>query len=416
MPGTTGRVEAGVPGQQSAIGWWICSLLTLGYFFINVLALLPGITVRQCDFGTFFYPAAQAVLAGKSPYSVTGFIYPPLFPLVLVPLALAPFACARVIWFALCHAMAIAAGYWTWRAFGQDRFGAVAVIGAWATSGALFVDLREGQVNTLLLLLVVVAIWPPRRGSWIGPMALASSVALKIWPGVVLIGDVISRRWKNILRVCALTMVLLLLAWTSVRALVSGPTAPARADFWAGSPGALNGSLPGLVLRLLDRPKAGAQIPSAWVEAHSVETFRMTRLQASISLGAAIGLFGAGFLAVARTTRSSPGVSERPLVYAASLALALGAAPVVWPHYHVLQLPGIAILADRSLRERAWGRLLVLGAASLGSTWASVLLTGPYLTRFGFTVSHPSLLWTLTSLPPIGAAAIWLLLIVEMRR
>ncbi|OFV81745.1 MAG: hypothetical protein A2Y78_02780 [Acidobacteria bacterium RBG_13_68_16] len=108
--------------------------------------------------------------------------------------------------------------------------------------------------------------------------------------------------------------------------------------------------------------------------------------------------------------------SSAPLLGAAFIALTLVSAPVVWPHYHVLQLPGVAMLGERFIRRRAWLWLVALGVVNLASTWAVALMRGPYLTHFGLIVTHPLLVWTLTSLTPAGALAMLLLLLGELNR
>jgi alpha-1,2-mannosyltransferase len=394
----------------------LLAFLILVYFFVQVLFVLPGLQAKLSDFSTFFYPAARAVLAGRSPYSVVGLNYPPLLPFVLVPLALLPSAGARLIWFALSHVFVAAAGIRMWRVLGGGWCGALAITGACATSGALFADLGEGQVNTLLLLLVVLALWPMAARPGHGPSALGVAIALKLWPGVILVGEALRCRWRAIARACGVALIFLLLPWLFVAAVLLGPTVPRRTDFWAGSPGALNGSLPGVALRLLDRPKRGAPLPEQWVAAHSVETFELTRPQAAISLGVAVVLFGVGTAALARMNRLGALASLAPLLGAAFIALTLVSAPVVWPHYHVLQIPGVAMLGERFIRRRSWHWLLFLGVATLVSTWSAALIMGPYLAHFGFVVTHPLLVWTLTSLTPAGALAILLLLLTELKR
>ena len=401
------------PSFRSAV---LLALLIFVYVFAHVLLVLPGLDAKQSDFRAFYYPAARAVLAGRSPYSVVGLIYPPLLPFVLVPLALLPFAAARITWFALSHVFLAAAGVRMWRALGGGWFAALAITGACATSGALFEDLGEGQVNTLLLLLAVLALWPMASKPGQGPAALGVAIALKLWPGVILLGEALRCRWRTVAQACGVALILILVPGLFVWAVLPGPKGPPRADFWAGSPGALNGSLPGVALRLLDRPKRGAPVPTPWVAAHNVETFKLTRPQAAISLGVAVVLFGAGAAALARMNRLGALASSAPLLGAAFIALTLVSAPVVWPHYHVLQIPGVAMLGERFIRRRDWRWLLVLGVATLASTWASALLRGPYLAHFGLVVTHPLLVWTLTSLTPAGALAILLLLFAELNR
>ncbi len=142
----------------------------------------------------------------------------------------------------------------------------------------------------------------------------------------------------------------------------------------------------------------------------------MSGTQGALSLGVAIAVFCAGGVTLIRAVRAGAGPPSRPLACAALLALALLAAPVVWPHYHVLQLPGVALIGDRFIRRRSWPHLVVLGVASIASTWAAPLLLGPYAARFGTTVSYPPLLWALTSLAPAGALAILALCVGELAR
>jgi hypothetical protein len=394
----------------------VFAFLILLYFVVEVFLVLPGLEVKQSDFGTFYYPAARAILAGHSPYSVVGLIYPPLLPFVLVPLALLPPVGARLIWFALSQLFAAVAGVRMWRALGGGWCAALAIAGAWATSGALIQDYREGQVNSLLLLLGVLTLWPMASRPWQGPTALGFAIALKLWPGVVILVELLRCRWRTFARACGVALILILLPWLLVAAFLSGPITPPRTDFWAGSPGALNGSLSGVALRLLDRPRPGAQVPTQWVAAHSVETFRLSRSQVAVSLGVAIVLFGAGTAVLVGVDRRGVRASSAPLFSATFIALALVSAPVVWPHYHVLQLPGVGLLGERFIRRRSWRWLLVVGAATLASTWPAAVLMGPYLSYYGLVVTNPILLWTLTSLTPVGGVAILLLLLAELKR
>lgn len=415
---TDGHSSSGPTFHRPSGAWHavLFAFLLLVYVVVHILFVLPGLETKQSDFGTFYYPAARAVLADHSPYSVVGLVYPPLLPFILLPLALLPAAGARMIWFTLSHVFAAAAGVRMWRALGGGWCAALAIAGAWATSGALFEDLREGQVNSLLLLLVALSLWPMASRALQGPTAMGFAIALKLWPGVMILAELLRCRWRTVARACGMALIFVLLPWLFVAVFLPGPTAPPRADFWAGSPGALNGSLPGVALRLLDRPTRGAPVPRQWVAAHSVESFRLTRFQVAVSLGMALVLFGAGVAAIAwldwRGGRSSP----VPLVSAAFIALALVSAPVVWPHYHVLQLPGVGMLGERFLRRRHWRSLLALGAATVASTWPAAVILGPYLSHYGLIVTSPTLLWTLTSLTPLGGLAILLLLFAELKR
>ena len=77
-----------------------------------------------------------------------------------------------------------------------------------------------------------------------------------------------------------------------------------------------------------------------------------------------LGTLATGLLLLARHLRRSP-PPEPWQPGAALVCLALVAAPISWPHYPVLQLPGTAALADRLVAHRQWRRLATLAACFL---------------------------------------------------
>jgi len=107
----------GVPvTEPSLCGYGVLlAALILGYAGVHVLLLLPALRGGLSDFGAFYYPAARAILAGRSPYVVAGLIYPPLLPFLILPVALLPATSARIVWFALSHLFAAVAGVRVWR-------------------------------------------------------------------------------------------------------------------------------------------------------------------------------------------------------------------------------------------------------------------------------------------------------------
>lgn len=403
-------------GRQALYYWLAPAMLAVLYLTVHLVILIPRLATEPGDFGAFYYPATRAILAGQSPFSVIGLIYPPLLPVLLLPLGLLPYLDARVAWFVASHLLVAAAGLWTWRAIGGDRIAALAVLGAWATSGALHETFSLGQINALLLLLVVAFIWPRATERWSGPSALGLAIALKLWPGVLLIPDALRLRWRRVVQTLGVAALLLGVPWLVVAGLLSGPVAPPRAGFWTGSPAALNVSVPGVALRLLDRPQRGVPMPTQWITGHNVTRFHATPQQNAVSLGVTLVLFGMGTGVLAAAMRRGVRRESEALLSAAFIALALVSAPVVWTHYHTLQLPGVAILAERSMRRRAWWYTLMLGVVCVVTTWAAPVLAGPYRAHFGFMVVYPLLLWLLTTAGPVGAVIIALLLFAELRR
>jgi hypothetical protein len=100
---------------------------------------------------------------------------------------------------------------------------------------------------------------------------------------------------------------------------------------------------------------------------------------------------------------------------AALIALALVAAPVSWPHYPVLQLPGTAALAGRFVGRRQWARLAALAAAFLAVNWTEALVEGPYVAAYGIQVVSPAITWAVTTLPVAAGVALLALHLGELR-
>ena len=74
-----------------------------------------------------YYDAAVRILAGRSPYEVGGFDYPPLTALIALPVAWLPYPEARVAWLLVNWLCLVVAGLLLVRILGDDR----------ATTGAI---------------------------------------------------------------------------------------------------------------------------------------------------------------------------------------------------------------------------------------------------------------------------------------
>ena len=151
---------------------------------------------RTYDFFVYFH-AAQAVARGASPYApppsccfnqaaMSGYTYPPLLAILLVPLTALSADDAARIWlvfvcFSLVTMVVVA------RRAAPGRISAEAM--AWLTvlilhSGGVLGALREAQATVPVLALVALFAWSYVHGrrSVVGGALLAVAAAIKVWP------------------------------------------------------------------------------------------------------------------------------------------------------------------------------------------------------------------------------------------
>lgn len=218
--------------------------LVVGLLWVTVLAaaaLLAYHRYREAkvfpgDFGIFFR-AGQAVAAGRSPYRVSGFVYPPSLAVLL-----APFSHVGVLevfrgWLVLsltCIGLAIGCVLWVetrrcprWLTPLLFGFFAVTAFHFWP----LVIELPDGQSDALVLAVLSLAYVAISRGRSVTSAVLVALTALvKGWP--VLIGVVFlqSRLPRRVRSLAAFAVVLLVAPILAV--LVDGTSGP-RAMFSA---------------------------------------------------------------------------------------------------------------------------------------------------------------------------------------
>src|SRR5216683_3970022 len=109
---------------------WTFHALTaglIGVFLYRSLWLPLSVLSRyDADF-RHYYAAAVHLLAGRSPYELKGFDYPPLTPLIVQSVAWLPYQEARVVWLVANWLCLVAAGFLLVRILGSDRTAVLAV-------------------------------------------------------------------------------------------------------------------------------------------------------------------------------------------------------------------------------------------------------------------------------------------------
>lgn len=251
-----------------------------------------------------YYHAARAVLRGEDIYAagIRWYIYPPLFAVLLSPLALLPFGVAAAAWTVLNAAFVLAslrvgAGELV-RRFDARTDAAlvpvVMVIAALVMADKIRADLRLGQSDALVLLAMTLGlVWLGRRPTLCG-LAVGLVVNIKYQGLVFLPYLLIRRRWREAAWSAAWSVLLSLST-----AIVFG---------WERNVAYLRASLAGLIEGVIGRVRSGDDRPTVfpldWERSVSIPSV----------LARAAGAWGVG----------------EWVVWVGSAVLALGAVGVGW--------------------------------------------------------------------------------------
>jgi hypothetical protein len=414
-PGARPRAPGAWRRAAAVTAWGAIAASGAFYLWRNVLAALPYLRSGPSDF-TNYLLAARALVAGRSPFSVPNFDYPPLLAFLAVPLAGLPDATARLIWFVFGHLCLLAAAAIVWRRLGGDRVALVAVAVAWAFGGAVVENLVLGQVNPLLLLLLAGSLSAAWQARPLGAALVGAAAAIKLWPAAVLVKEASARRWRSLGAGLLTAAALLAVPWAFVAAVLPPPHTPPRAGYWMGTPAMLNFSVPAVVLRLLEPPQGSGPLPSNWVVGNDPGQLALSPAHALAATATGALVFGLGVWLLARRAGRGAGHGDDLAVGAALVALALAAAPISWYQYQLLNVLGAAVLAERWLRGRRYVALTVLACVVAAVSWTHGGLLAPYVGRYGWTAANPPWLWAATSLVPIADLALFGMLLGELGR
>ncbi len=249
-PNVAGPMDAGPsPFRVSRLTLWerrgLAVLLTLALLFGILVELRSAYLQRRMgDLGVFLR-TAWAVRTGQDIYTVTDhngyhYHYPPLFAILLTPLAdpppgadrswAVPYPITVAIWYVISLLCLVSAVHWlactleetspAAPARGSRRWWALRVLPVLACLPPIGHTLMRGQVSLLLLLLLcgmAAALLRGRR--WQAGLWLAGAICLKVIPAFLLIYP-LQRRDGRCLAGCAVGLVLGLAA---IPAAVFGP-------------------------------------------------------------------------------------------------------------------------------------------------------------------------------------------------
>lgn len=194
-----------------------------------VLLVYLALESFQIDFRAF-YLAGKAVLLGLDPYlnhvgtrpefyapinaenyAYSAFRYPPLAALLFAPLALLPYEVSKVLFSLLMWLLLAGIAYqMVWRSGWRLRGEALLFAGV---SFPVLAMVERGQIDPLMVALVLASYWLAREPRRQGPAALLLALAgvLKIFPFVVLLEWIVRRRWRLVAYTLVWGLVLFLL-------------------------------------------------------------------------------------------------------------------------------------------------------------------------------------------------------------
>lgn len=272
---------------------------------------------KVTDFENAFYPAAEAILEGTSPYSApddpqlaagTEYVYPPLTALVSVPFTAVSVEAAGLLVMALL-VVAVVGILWVlgirdWRCYGL-AFLWPPVISA----------MQTGNV-TIPLALGAALVWRYRDHARVagGSLGLTLATKLFLWPLALWL--VVTRRIAAAVLVVAVGVVVLLLSWAVIG--------------FAGIR-----EYPDLLTRVQELEEGQGYT----VYALALDLGSSEGLARALWVGLAASLLaGIAVLAYRRDERRA---------FAIAVAAALACSPIVWLHYFALLLVVVAVAESR---------------------------------------------------------------------
>lgn len=358
------------------------SLLPAGLALVAVLGLWQLVQIAQVspyvwhDF-TQDYVAAEDVLAGRNPYRAQNerigeifnmpapkegpaySFHPPSTIAFFLPLALLPYPAAFVAWEivqVLCLGVIVGV---TVRALGRPlgtlATGAVTLglVAVWP----LGQNLVEGQLNVAVAA-GIAACWYALRlkRPTLGGVALATAVALKPLAGLFILWAIWRREWRLLASTFAALAVygaigLALAGIDGTRDYIT-TAYPMHAELWPGYQD--NASPQGFYTRLFG--------PSAWRPRPPYPTPGLSQALTLATWAAAVAVL------LWRIGWRRPTAERLNREFAALGATMLLVTPINWPHYYVVLVGPVAVMATLIWRTRAWWLLGAL-AVSLVVLW-----------------------------------------------
>ncbi len=336
------------PAFRRVLGPGAVAILAAVYVWRFVLPLVIDPRASRADDFQDYLFAARQIAVGGDPYAdfdrthvpwdwslSSGYLYPPAFAALLLPLTRIPNDLAVRLWLLVLQAMVLASFVLIYRTIGRPRRGELLCMMAIVTTFfPLAANLYTGAMNPLMLFMVTTAwiSWRSRRELACGTVLGAASV-VKVIP-LGLVPYLVARRHWRVLATFALIGLIGLAAGFVVT------SAPHNLHYFrdilphlgAGTGYRENSSITGVAIRLCDPVRADQGGAGGWC-GHAIAW-------------PAIGVLLALLLAVTR--RDSRGDLE----FALAVTLLPLVSSVTWSFHLVLLLFPIALLVRRLFEAR----------------------------------------------------------------
>lgn len=310
-----------------------------------------GSQAHRCDL-TVFLAGGRAVVEGTDIYeahNVRGWYYlqPPLFAIMMVPLAMVPQIAAVVIWYALNVLMILASVRMCERMISRrlpsgGNPWVLHVVPALLVAWLLLSTLAHGQSSVLMMWLVIAALYGSEEGHEIaGGMSLAGAALVKVFP-IFLLGYFL---WRKKWRLVAGSLLGLALGLLVLPSLVYG---------WQGNRVLLEKWVARVVTPSLQSDSEQASTPlydtllnADMVNNQSLPAVLWRWTEHSSARWIARFVLAAMVLTIVLVGRkSTPG--NEPLIVGAMLICAVLAPPVSWAHYFLVLLYPLTVLVALS--------------------------------------------------------------------
>jgi alpha-1,2-mannosyltransferase len=311
--------------------------------------------VRHIDiYDDAAFQALAAETFGKS-IIVYPYIYPPLLAQLLVPLSALPYGDYFLVLYILNMLLTLACLYLLADVLDFKSTGSALpslfLFVLVAANHPLEITIHHGQINILVLILALLFLKFRKSGrEWGAGLALALAVFLKIYPVLLILPALASRKWKAALTFAAASAGLLLASIAASGTALWATFARSTLDVFLGRSTSVfirgfqsspnNLSLKGL----LGQAESFLHLPPAGATA--------------AYFAIAAGLF-ALMAAAARRTRLA---TDIPLQGALLLIATLVLAPLTWSHHYTVMMLPLAYVFGRAVGERRYAAFLPFGA------------------------------------------------------
>jgi alpha-1,2-mannosyltransferase len=347
----------------------------IGYRGSDFIIFHEAVRRTLTDPATLYRDADGAAL------SLQGFLYAPPSIALLLPFGIGDQARGFLLlsWSALAAAM-LAIGLWL-RALGREKvirpgFLVTPMLILLAAATGPVASCRMGQVDTLILLIIVAGAVLARRGHpVIGGAVLAFGAWVKIYPVLILLPLLFDRRLRRPVSIgfAGGALAILLLA-----ALIF------PMSVWVTYAHMLPRMAERTIINIYNQSITADMLRLSLPHSLALETYAAVPVPAPLRLGiaaAGLALIAAMQWRVARTGAS-------PLiVLAVAMAVISLVAPLGWGHSYAYVLPLLVMVAAQAIARRA-----AIWLAAIALAWAALLI--PAYHRFAMAEAAPWL-WTL---------------------